>query len=341
MGDPMTIARRSLLVGGCGLALALTLGACDGGSASAKGRKYAVVTNGVASFWDICKAGAEQAGKDLGVDVEVLMPDGVEDQKKMMEDMLTRGAKGIAVSPIDPENQTGFFNDVAERTHFITMDADAPKANRRVFVGVDNYDAGRMCGALVKEAIPDGGELVIFVGRLEQDNAKRRRQGVIDELMDRSRDPSRYDEPGKVIKSEKYTILGTLTDQFDRAKGKANVEDMLTKHKDVDCFVGLFVFNPPLILEALKQSGKLGEVKVVGFDEAEATLQGIIDGTVHGTVVQQPYAYGYEAVKVLKALDEGDESVIPENKFIDIPARQIRKDNVEEFRAELKALLGE
>jgi ribose transport system substrate-binding protein len=323
-------------------ALGLVSG-CDGGGGAggdAKGAKYAVVTNGVASFWDICKAGAERAGEDLQVDVEVLMPDGVEDQKKMIEDMVTRGAAGIAVSPIDPENQTSFINDVAEETHFITMDADAPDSNRKVFVGVDNYDAGRMCGQLVKEALPDGGEVVIFVGRMEQDNAKRRRQGVIDELMGRTPDSTRFDEPGQVIKGDKYTILGTLTDQFDRAKGKANVEDMLTKHQKVGCMVGLFVYNPPLILEALKQMDKIGQVKVVGFDEADETLQGIIDGTVHGTVVQDPFAYGYQSVKVLKALHEGDTSVIPANRFIDIPAKQIRKDNVETFWAELKERLG-
>ena len=34
------------------------------------------------------------------------------------------------------------------------------------------------------------------------------------------------------------------------------------------------------------------------FDEPDETLQGIIDGTVHGTVVQDPFEYGYQAVKV-------------------------------------------
>ena len=104
--------------------------------------------------------------------------------------------------------------------------------------------------------------------------------------------------------------------------------------------VGLFAYNPPLILEALKQAGKLGQVKVIGFDEDDVTLQGITDGTVYGTVVQNPYMYGYKSVEVLKAIIQGDDSVIPENKFIDIPARQIRQDNVESFWSELKAMLG-
>ena len=48
-----------------------------------------------------------------------------------------------------------------------------------------------MCGASLREAMPEGGKVMIFVGRMDQDNAKRRRQGVIDGLFDRRPDPSR------------------------------------------------------------------------------------------------------------------------------------------------------
>lgn len=321
-----------------GLGLALILSGC--GEKKAERSKFAVVTTGVASFWDICKIGAEKAGADLDVDVEVLMPNGGVEQKSKMEDLLSRGVDGIAAAVIDPINQSEFFDEVAERVEFITVDTDAPDSKRKVYIGVDNYDAGRMCGQLVKEALPEGGQVILFIGRLEQDNSKRRRQGVIDELLDRSRDPSRYDTPGAPVKGEKYTVLATLTDQFDRAKGKANAEDMLTKYPQVGCMVGLFAYNPPLILEALSQAKRLNTVKVVGFDEEDVTLQAIVDGTVHGTVVQNPYEYGYQSVKVLKALFEGDDSMIPANKFINIPARQIRKDTVTEFWADLNEKLG-
>ena len=144
----------------------------------------------------------------------------------------------------------------------------------------------------------------------------------------------------KENETSEYIILGTLTDQFDRAKAKANAEDTLSKHNDIDAMVGLFAYNPPLILEALKQADKLGKVKVIAFDEADATLQGIKDGIVHGTVVQNPYMYGYKSIEILSALKAGKKDVIPENKFIDIPARQIRKDNVDKFWADLKAKMA-
>lgn len=301
---------------------------------------YALVTTGVAGFWDICKKGGEDAGAELGVQVEVLMPGGSTEQRKALEDLLSKGVDGISVAAIDPENQQDIFDEVAENALLITMDTDAPSSKRKVYVGMDNYDAGWMCGELVKEAIPEGGEVILFIGRLEQDNAKRRRQGVIDCLLGREKDASRFDPPGEVVSGEKYSVLATRTDLFDRNKAKEYVEDELTKHPEVAAMVGLFEYNPPIILDVLKARGDIGKVKVVGFDENPNTLQAIKDGEIHGTVVQDPYAYGKRSIEVLHALHKGDDSVIPENNFIDIPARQIRKDNVEAFWEDLNSKLG-
>ncbi len=323
------------------LSISLLLPACNQQKGNGK-KTVAFVTNGVDPFWVIAQRGAEKAGEDLDVNVEVRMPpQGVADQKRMVQELLAQNVDGIAISPIDPENQNELLKEIAERSILITQDSDAPESPRQCYIGMDNYTAGRMCGELVKEALPDGGEVMLFVGRLGQANARQRRQGVIDELMDRSHDGSRYDEPGEVIKNDKYSILDTRTDDFDHPQAKANAEDAIANHPNLKCMVGLFAYNPPLCLEAIRDAGKLKEIKVVSFDENEASLQGIMDGTVVGTVVQNPYQYGYESVRVLKALANGDKSVIPENEILHIPARKIRKDNVEEFWTELKSLLGD
>jgi ribose transport system substrate-binding protein len=350
--------RLSLRAAACLLAAFLTSAGCDRGGDSggvtagtqpatrsdSRKPRVAYVTNGIDSFWVIAEAGAKAGGPKYNADVEVHMPaQGVGDQKRIVEDLMTRGVDGIAISPIDAENETALINQACERTKVITQDSDAPKSNRLMFIGVDNYLAGRMCGALVKEALPQGGKVAIFVGRLEQDNARLRRQGVIDEVMGRSLDRNRYDEPGKEIKDGggKYTIVATLTDQFDRARAKANCEDMLSREPDLACVVGLFAYNTPMCLEALRSQGKVGKVKVVAFDEQAETLQAIKDGTCQGTVVQNPYMYGMESVRLLAALAKGDNSVIPAGKFIEVPARQIRKDNVDAFWDDLKQKMGE
>jgi ribose transport system substrate-binding protein len=303
--------------------------------------RLAFVTNGVASFWVIGKAGADAAAKQYNDDLSVLMPaNGISDQKRMVEDLLVRGVDGLAISLIDAQNQAGMVNDAAAQTNLITHDSDAPGTKRLAYVGMDNYKAGRMVGTLVKEALPKGGSVMLLIGRTEQDNARKRRQGVIDELLGRSEDGSRYDPPGGELKGDKFTIVGTLTDQFDRAKAKANAEDALLRFPDLGALVGLFAYNTPAALEALKQAGKLDTVKVVSFDEADETLQAVKDGHCFATVVQDPYRYGYESVRILDGLAKGNKSVLPPAGFLDIPARIIRRDNVEAFWNDLKAKLG-
>lgn len=302
--------------------------------------RVAYVTNGIASFWVIADKGARDAARDFEVDVEVVMPpDGASDQKRMVQDLLAGGIDGVAISPIDPDNQQDLLDEIARHTHLITQDSDAPQSDRICYVGMDNYTAGRMCGQLVKEALPEGGSVMMFVGRLGQLNARQRRQGIIDELLGRDHDPSRFDAPGTVPQGDKYVILDTRTDQFDFAKAKSLAQDALARYPDLACMVGLFAYNPPKCLEAVREAGKIGQTQIVAFDEEEETLQGIAEGSIYGTVVQNPYRYGYESVRILAGLARGDRSVLPENGFLDIPARKITQENVEEFHAELNALI--
>ncbi|MEQ8768861.1 MAG: sugar-binding protein [Planctomycetota bacterium] len=311
------------------------------GESSSSGTRVAYVTNGVASFWTIAAAGARAAGKDLNVDVEIRMPKDVTDQKRIVEDLVNKGVDGIAISPIDGAMQVELINEAAAQTKLITQDADAPSSNRLCYIGMDNYEAGRACGRLVKEALPEGGSVVFFIGRINQVNGKLRRQGVIDELMDWERDPERFTPAGEEPKTGKYQILDTRLDELDPARAKANAQDAINKYPDLDCMVGFFADNPPACLEALRQADKLGEIQVVGFDEAPGTLQGIVDGHVHGTVTQQPYVYGYKSVEMLTKLIRGEENVIPESQYVDVPVTIVRKDNVEEFRKRLEELLAQ
>ncbi|MEM7457027.1 MAG: sugar-binding protein [Planctomycetota bacterium] len=330
------------------LAVCLIAGCSDSPDAGNGGDdsrpQLAFVTNGIANFWKIAETGAMRAGEELGCDVEVKMPPAeggrAANQKRMLEQLIGKGIEGIAVSPVDPANQTDILNEVGDNAFFITHDSDAPDTNRLVYIGMSNYDAGRMAGELVKEALPDGGNIVIFIGSLEQHNAKLRRQGLIDEIFGRSHDPERYDEPGSEITEGNYTILATRVDDFNDTRKKELPEQALAKYEQIDCMVGLFEYNPPFIFDALESAGKVGEIKVVGFDENERTLEEIKNGNCVGTVVQNPYMYGYRSIEVLNRLARGDESDL-ENEFIDIPARKIQQDNVEEFQAELAELVGD
>lgn len=329
-------------------ALLLLLSACGGRDAGGADRpRVAFVTNCAVEFWAVAEAGVRAAAAQHDVDVLVRMPpDGTaEQQKRILEDVLAAGAEGVAVSPKDPDNMTALLDGIAERVPLITHDSDAPRSQRLCYIGVDNYDAGRLCGALVEEAIPEGGAVVLIVGTLDQDNARRRRQGVIDHLLGRPHDPDRFDPQDAKLADERYEIRATFTDQIDPQKAKAIAEDALTRWPDVACMVGLFAHEPPVIVDAVRAAGRLGRVAIVGFDESDGTLQGILDGHVHGTVVQNPYEYGRRSVELLAQLvREPDPAkrrqLLPADGAIVVPARQIRRDTVAAFWADLKAKTG-
>lgn len=342
----VALVSLSLLLGACGGDPAAPA-AGGGGAAMPVAPKLAFVTNCVAEFWTIATFGVEAARKQNGADVAVSMPPNgtAEEQTRILEDMVVRGVQGIAVSPKDPANMTALLDRIAANTVLITHDSDAPKSKRLCYVGMDNYEAGRMCGQLVKEALPDGGPVVIVVGTLDQDNARGRRQGLIDELLDRSADNTRFDPQDAVLKGGKYEIRATFTDQFDREKCKSTAQDALGRWNDLACLVGLFEYEPPLLLEAVQGAQKLGKVKLVAFDENAATLQGILDGHVHGTVVQNPYEYGRASVellgKLVAATDPGKrQALLPKGGFLNIPARKIQKANVQAFWDDLKQKTG-
>lgn len=311
----------------------------------------AFVTNQIASFWNIAEVGANDAGEDFKVNVDVRFPNEATatKQKQIVEDLLSSGINAIAISPIDAVNQRDMLNAWAKKIPLITHDSDAPETNRLLYIGVDNYAAGRTVGKIIKQAYPKGAKIILAIGRLEQDNAKKRQQGVIDELLDR---PNQFEWRDEVeeVKGEKFTILATLVDQGATQVAKQKAEDALNTYPEVEVMVGLFAYNPPAMLQAIKQANKSDKVKVAGFDEDDATLQGIKDGTVIGTVVQNPYEYGYQSVKLLSELLKGNKDAIPESKYIDVPARAVTKDgrdvggtkseNVDEFWADLKEKVG-
>ncbi len=298
----------------------------------------AFVSNGVDPFWNICAAGARDKAEELDIRLDVIFPSGdAADQRQKLEDLLIRGVDGIAVSPVDREGLNDLLNSIAAEIPLITQDADAPDSDRLCFIGIDNYTAGREVGQLVKEAIPDGGKVAIFIGRLEQQNSRDRRQGVIDELLDREADPARFDEIGSVPTGGKYEVVDTRVDNFDIAQAKAGAEDILTTTPDLACMVGLFADNAPACLEALRGADQLGKIAVVAFDEQEATLDAMEHGHIFGTVSQNPYQYGAESVRLLEAISRGDRSVIPEGKILRVESTIVRRANLVEFRAALRA----
>jgi len=69
----------------------------------------------------------------------------------------------------------------------------------------------------------------------------------------------------------------------------------------------------------------------VPFDDDPATIAGIMDGAIYGTVVQQPYEFGYKSVQLMSKILAGDKSGIPPGKQIFIPTLAITGKNVNDY----------
>ena len=208
------IAVVAAFASGCGKEEPSKKEPTSGGKAGQGKVRIAFVSNCIDPFWNVAGAGVKAGGREFNADVEVLQPQDLQDQKRMVEGLLARGIDGIAISPKDAKNQVGFLDEVAAQTNLITQDSDAPDSKRICFVGMDNYNAGRAAGKLVKEALPEGGKIMIFVGPFEQFNAQQRRQVVIDEVLDRPVQSSKalkLDPLNAEVKGAKYTIAGTRT----------------------------------------------------------------------------------------------------------------------------------
>lgn len=330
--------RRASLCSLLGLSLAV-LG-CGQGSQDDGKITIAVVTNNPADFWTICEAGAKKAATDLDVHVDFRKPEKgeVAVQMQIVNDLLKRDVAGLAVSVIDPENQTPDLHRIAKETYLIAMDNDARETNRLCYVGTNNYEAGRAVGRLVKEAMPEGGMIVVFVGQLTSFNARERVRGVREELG----------IPG----SDKYTMYQdeAITDDADETKAQNNARDIVGKLGDRPnlCMVGLWAYNPPAILEAVRSKGLVGKIKIVGFDEDPRTLDGIAKGEIAGTVVQDPFNFGYRSVEILAAVAQGktnraeiEDEYIP-YRIITKDGREVRGERsieVSEFAEDLQAKL--
>ncbi len=294
--------------------------------ALAEGKKQlALVTNAAADFWTIARRGVEKAQKehpDYSMEVIITGQSTAAEQRRELDDLLARGVAGVSISAIDPKNSTAEFNKVAAKAVLFTTDSDAPDSNRAVYIGTDNVAAGRQAGEQIRKALPGGGKVVMFVGTMDADNARERVQGIKD-----------------VLSGSNIQIADIRTDGVDFAKAKSNVQDALAKG-GVDCLVGLYSYNTPQIYSAVKEAGKAGAVKIVGFDEDPQTLRGIADGTIQSTIVQQPFEFGYQSMTDMIKYLGGDKSFIPANKLIIIPTRVIEKSNVAQFQDFMKQLLA-
>ena len=313
----------------CGLLLFLSLSiSCASPPKPPKAVKtVAFITNSTSDFWKVARKGCEKADAELQ-DVTVVFKTtntgAIEEQNGLIRQALDRDdADAIALSPVDPAGQKKVINDAAKRAVVMTQDSDAPDTDRALYLGADNRAAGRQAGELIKQALPQGGKIMVFVGKREVQNAQERFEGLKESLQ-----------------NSKVVVIDLMADDANPVNARDNAYETLKKYPEIAGMVGLWSYNGPAIVQALRPEAKLGTVKIVCFDDEPETLAAIKEGVIFGTVAQQPFEYGYQAVKTAAQILKGDRSGIPGNKIIFVPTVVIQRNNVDEYTKKVGQLLG-
>ena len=259
--------------------------------------KLTILTNGDSPFWEPMRKGMEEMAAELGCKAVRQSPPNAEHnaQVRIVGDALAGGADGIAVSPVQADAFAPTIDKaIAEGVPVITFDSDSETSKRLVYIGTNNYEAGKRAGEAAIKLFPSGGRLVAFVGNMTAQNARDRYRGFMD-----------------AVKGHGIEMLqAPFEDDKDRARAQRNVADAITRYGDrINGFLGLYSYNGPAIVTEVMKAGVRAKVKVLCFDGEPQTLMALRAGQVDYTVVQKPYQFGRLSTKLLylinrKGLDE-------------------------------------
>ncbi len=301
--------------------------------------RLVLVTGGSGPYWQIAARGAKEAAREQKVDLNIeMLPDeeNVDEQLLILTHLDIDHLDGIAFSPLDAAGQTHLINRLAREVKVVTFDSDAPLSDRQSHIGTSNFSAGRTCARMVAAAIPDGGEIAVFLANLTKENMLDRRGGFRERINQLTEDAADADADAS---SPRFSIVGFFEDYGSDEQCEENIRNVLAEHPHVACLVGMNARHGPILLRVLRDEGKLGQIKLVTFDEAAETLDGIAAGDIYATIAQDPYKYGYEAVNQLATLcrGQGIELPIVGRGSIYVGAEAIRQENLADFRARLQA----
>ncbi len=321
-----------LLIRWLAAALVVVSAACGKGSTQTNGTSpltIAVIPKGTSHiFWQSIHAGANQAAKELGVEViwrGPLREDDRDSQVSEVEGFVTRGVSGIVLAPLDESALVGPVADAARRKIPVVIFDSGLKGNDFVsFVATDNLKGGQLGGERLADAMHGSGKVVLLRYAEGHDSTAKREDGFLDAMKAHS--------GIQVVSSNQY-VGADVEGAYKRA------EAILSSYKKPDGSLsidGIFCPNESstfATLRVLQDNGWAGKVRFVGFDSSENMVKGLRDRALDGLVVQDPVKMGYLSLKTIVAHIKGQ----PVERRIDTGVHVATPDNMEQ--PEIKALL--
>lgn len=308
-----------LALSGCTPRETATPAAPGPGGAGEERLQIAVIPKGSThEFWKSVRAGAEEAGAELGVEIIWKGPmreDDREDQIKVVEDFTTRRVDGIVLAPLD-DTALRLPVDNAQQAGIpvVIIDSGLKDVRTVSFVATDNMEGGRKAGKRLGERVADG-SVVMLRYQIGSASTMERESGFMEAIGG---------FPGVKVASENQ-YGGATTETAQKAS-----ENLLARFKNPDGTLGIQgIFTPNEsttfgMLRVLQDMGLAGKVTFVGFDASPKLVEALVNGEIDALVLQNPRKMGYLGVKTMVAHLRGEQV----EERIDTGATLVTKDNM-------------
>ena len=275
-----------------------------GGAAGLK--RLIILTNGDSPFWDACREGLLAAKSELklnevGLDAVLDVNDGTAQGQlaKLQQYGTQSDIAGVGVSAIDAKN-VAIADELRamqkKGIKILTIDSDVDRSQfgdaRHAFIGTDNLTGGKVLGKCAAGLKPEGGEYVTFVGLKGAQNAIERIGGFAQGA------------------GEKFIDKDTMTDETDKTKARDNVRNAIRNHPNLSVLVGIWSYNAPAIVDVVKEANRRKDFTIVVFDAEPTAITALAEGSIDAMVVQNPFAMGYEGIRMLDALVRDQKDVL-------------------------------
>jgi ribose transport system substrate-binding protein len=278
-------------------------------------------------FWVDHKHGLDDAAKLLGVKTTFTGPldFDVAAQARQLDEIVARKPSGLMIFPGDAATMApGIDRAVEAGIPVATIIGDVPNSKRSCTLGIDGKGAGRVGGEMLAQAI--GGKGKVLLGTFPAPNVLDRVEGY------------------KALFKEKYpeiTVVDVVNDKADPSYAPTAYAQALQAHPDVVGIGGTDGDSGKGAAIAVRDAGRVGQVKIVAMDRNEDMLPFIEDGTIVGSVAQKSYAEAFIAVHYLYWLNANAMKVVPDWKAAAIDplpeqtltgVMNITRDNVKMFK---------
>lgn len=250
-------------------------------------------------FWRTVEKGANEAAARLGMKIDYLGPIRINpaEQTNLLEKSIAAKPDALLVQGIKESQYDLLIGKAMDQgIPVITLDADESTSRRLTYVGTDNREAGRRMGELVVKAANGKGRIGVIMGSELAENQQQRLEGFRSALAN----------------IPHFEIIAIRASNISRFQAAKHTEAMLKQYPSIQTMVGFSSLDAAGIVEGVKAVHREGTI-VFGFDDVEATRQGIAQGAIQASVVQQPKEIGAQSVHMLDAYFQGNP--LPSQQF--------------------------